>query len=154
MQPSFRERGGGWVISQGVLLLALTVCGPFFRDDVTVPMNFFCGWVLFIFGGVLGVLGVKHLGNNRTPYPQPLADSELITTGIYRFVRHPLYSSLVFAGIGWGLIWSSAPALAIATINVFFFDAKARLEERWLQKRFPAYAAYSQKVKRLVPFIY
>ena len=141
-------------MSQSVLLLALVLAGPLFREDVTVLMNVLCGWAWFIFGGFLGVLGVMHLGKNRTAYPQPLDHGELVTTGIYRFVRHPLYSSLIFAGFGWALIWNSSPALFIALVNLFFFDAKARQEEIWLRARFPAYAAYAQKVKRLIPFLY
>ncbi len=155
MKPNrFRDKGGWWVVSQSVLLLALVLAGPLFREDVTVLMNVLCGWAWFIFGGFLGVLGVKHLGKNRTAYPQPLDHGELVTTGIYRFVRHPLYSSLVFAGFGWALIWNSSPALFIALVNLFFFDAKGRHEEIWLRSRFPAYAAYAQKVKRLIPFLY
>lgn len=152
--PGFRERGGGWVVSQSILLVLLVAAGPLFRNDITVPMNFLCGWIFFFFGALLGVLGVKHLGQNRTAYPQPLAHGELVTTGIYAFVRHPLYSSLIFAGLGWALIWNSAPALCMAAVNFFFFNAKANKEEQWLRERFPTYVAYAQKVKRLIPFVY
>jgi len=69
-------------------------------------------------------------------------------------LRHPLYSSLMFASAGWALVWSSAVALAAALTLAVLLDAKARVEERWLLERFPGYAAYAGRVRRLLPWIY
>lgn len=146
-----------WVALQSVLLLALVVAGPWFRLAEAEGFNlgvFIVSGGLFLIGAVLGVLGVRHLGRNRTPYPQPLAEARLVTTGVYAWVRHPLYASLIYAGLGWAGIWHSTPALVIAVINVVFFDAKARCEERWLRAKFPEYAEYVRRVKRFLPRVY
>lgn len=146
-----------WVTLQSVLLLALVVAGPWFRLAEADSFNlvvFIVSGGLFVIGAVLGVLGVRHLGRNRTPYPQPLAEAQLVTAGVYGWVRHPLYASLIYAGLGWAGIWHSTPALVIAVINLFFFDAKARCEERWLREKFPEYADYARRVKRFVPCVY
>ena len=76
------------------------------------------------------------LGKNRTPYPQPRADSELIQHGIYARVRHPLYTSVMLASLGWAMIWQSAAAFGAALVLIPFFHAKARREERWLGEQF------------------
>jgi len=52
-------------------------------------------------------------------------------------VRHPLYGSLMLTGLGWLLAWSSWAALIAATGLTLLPDAKPRVEERWLEKKFP-----------------
>ena len=105
-------------------------------------------------GAWFGIAGVRALGRNRTAYPRPLADSSLVQHGVYGVVRHPLYTSIVFAMAGWALAWSSGAALAASLVLTVLLDAKARREERWLFERFPGYAAYAARVKRLLPWIY
>lgn len=105
-------------------------------------------------GAILGISGVAAMGRNRTPYPRPLEDAKLVQTGPYRRVRHPLYACLILLGLGWSMVWNSHAALALAGLLALFFDAKARLEERFLGELFPEYADYRQRVRRLLPWIY
>jgi len=112
------------------------------------------GWLMFSLGGLVGVLGVIHLGRARTAFPRPLEETRLVTSGIYGWVRHPLYSSVLAASVGWGIIWASVTALTLAGVLAVFLDAKARREERWLKEVFPEYANYSKRVRRLVPGVY
>jgi protein-S-isoprenylcysteine O-methyltransferase Ste14 len=61
----------------------------------------------------------------------------------------------VFCGsVGWALVWRSWPALLAALALAPLFEAKARVEERWLRQQFPEYAGYEQRVRRFVPWIY
>ena len=154
MNPKSSRSGRGWVVAQSLLLLALVAAGPLGRaQEKAWAVMSGLGVILFGLGAYLGVLGVRHLGRSRTPYPEPLAEAELITTGVYAVVRHPLYASLIYAGFGWALLFNSRPALAVAVINVLFFTAKARCEERWLLLRYPGYAAYMARVNRFLPRI-
>lgn len=144
-----------WVMAQSLLLLALVVAGPLGREyekvrGVTIEL----GVILFGIGAYLGIAGVRHLGQNRTPYPEPLDDAELVTTGIYKRLRHPLYASLIYSGFGWSLLWNSSAAFIMAVITACFFHAKARCEERFLLKRYPDYAEYMSKTAYYVPGIY
>lgn len=102
----------------------------------------------------MGVLGVVGLGRARTAFPRPRSDGRLVTTGIYGWVRHPLYFSVITASVGWGLIWGSAVAVALAGVLGGFLAAKAEREERWLREVYPDYASYAKRVKRLVPGLY
>ena len=75
-------------------------------------------------------------------------------TGAYRLVRHPIYSGIFFAAMGWGVWLHSWPTIGYALILFMVLDLKARLEERWLREKFPGYDAYRKRVRRLIPFVY
>lgn len=143
-----------WVLIQTVLLIALVAAGPIDSGGWHQPAGLALGGVCFVVGGAVGIAGVVRLGRNRTPFPRPRAGSRLVDHGIYRWVRHPLYLSVMLAGLGWALLWQSPSAFLIAAILVPFFDAKARREEVWLREAFPDYEAYARRVKRFLPGLY
>lgn len=147
------SRGGAWVATQFVLMLALLGAGPMWRGQWDAR-SAFAGAVLVLIGAWLGIAGVRVLGVNRTPFPAPKSGSELVTTGIYARVRHPLYASVIALGFGWALLWRSAPALALAAVQVVFFGLKAQLEERLLRAQFPGYADYAARVPRFLPRLF
>ena len=150
----FRQRGGWWVVAQNVLTIGVLVLGPLFRGHWQHPATRSAGVVLFVTGAWFGLAGVRALGRNRTAYPKPLADSTLVQHGVYGLVRHPLYSSLMFASAGWALLWGSWLGLAFSGALMVLLQAKAMREERWLRERYPEYHAYEQRVKRLVPWVW
>ena len=147
----FLARGGAWVVVQFALMIAMIVLGLVFPGDWTRWPVIGVGLVLLTAGGWFGIAGVKLLGRNRTPFPQPRDDSELVQHGIYARVRHPLYTSVMLASLGWALIWQSWPAFLLALVLIPFFHAKARREERWLREKFPGYREYEKRVPRFLP---
>ncbi len=147
----FVARGGLWVLAQSVLMTGVIVCGVLFHGDWSRISLVALGAVGFVIGGYFGIVGVVDLGRNRTPFPVPLDSARLIQTGIYARVRHPLYTGVIFAFLGWAGIWQSVPAFVIALVTAMFFNAKARREERWLQERFSEYADYAKRVPRFIP---
>jgi protein-S-isoprenylcysteine O-methyltransferase Ste14 len=112
------------------------------------------GGVLFLAGVLLAVAGAANLGKNLTPLPRPKEHATLIVTGAYRLVRHPIYSGITFMAFGWGLWLHSWLTIGYALLLFAFFDIKSRREERWLEERFPEYAAYRKRVRKLIPFVY
>lgn len=154
MRHSFRERGGGWVIAQSALMLAVIGLGVVCHGEWRARGWTWAGAALFVVGGTLGIAGVAVLGSNRTPYPRPQPQSELITRGVYARIRHPLYTSVMLVALGWALLWQSWPSLVVAVVLGPFFDAKARHEERWLCAQFPDYPDYQRRTRRFVPWIY
>jgi len=147
----FLARGGLWVLAQSVLMTGVIVCGVRFHGDWSRISIVGLGAVGFVIGGYFGIVGVVDLGKNRTPFPRPLNSARLIQTGIYAQVRHPLYTGVMCACLGWAGIWQSVPSLGIALVTVMFFNAKARREERWLHERFSEYADYAKRVPRFIP---
>ncbi len=109
-----------------------------------------CGIIALLSGGI----GSRNIKQYLTPLPYPVEDNELVTTGVYRLVRHPLYSSLLFAGFGWVVYTLSLSHLLLLIGAFFFFSFKAAKEEEWLTERHPEYAEYKRRVKKFIPFIY
>lgn len=112
------------------------------------------GGALLLAGTLLAATGAVNLGKNLTPLPRPKEKATLIVTGAYRLVRHPIYSGLTFMAFGWGLWLHSWLTIGYALLLFAFFDVKSRREERWLAEKFPEYAAYRKRVRKLIPFVY
>ena len=106
---------------------------------------------LVLAGGMMFTWGARSLGRNLTPGTEPLAEAELVTTGAYAHVRHPIYTGAVLLLAGYTLAWSNWTLALLAGMGALqFFKAKARREEAWLFQRFPAYRAYRLQVPRMV----
>jgi len=154
MADNFVQRGGLWVLGQGVLLCAVVAGGIFCRGQWhSLPITL-CGVGLLLLAACCGLAGTISLGRSLTPFPKPLDCTALVTTGIYRLIRHPLYTAVFCGSVGWAMVWRSWPALLAALALAPFFDAKARQEERWLRQRFPEYSSYERQIRRFVPWIY
>ncbi|NVO00878.1 MAG: isoprenylcysteine carboxylmethyltransferase family protein, partial [Geobacteraceae bacterium] len=78
----------------------------------------------------------------------------LLERSAYSIVRHPIYTGLLQMAFGWGLWTHGWLTLGYGLILFAIFDLKSRREEEFLRQIFPGYAAYSRRVKRLIPYIY
>lgn len=158
--PWWKGSRGEWYLVVQAALFLLVIFGP--RSWPGVPewgtryirLASVTGGALFLAGGVLAAAGALKLGRKLTPLPKPRNNAELVVAGAYRIVRHPIYSGLTFMAFGWGLWLHSWPTIMYALLLFVFFDVKSRREERWLMEKFPEYAAYRKRVRRLIPFVY
>ena len=75
-------------------------------------------------------------------------------TGMYGIVRHPLYSSILLAEIGYAIGQLSLSHLGAMLLLFSLLNYKASREEIWLSDRHPDYAAYQHRVKKLIPFVF
>jgi protein-S-isoprenylcysteine O-methyltransferase Ste14 len=112
------------------------------------------GAALLFVGILIAATGAVNLGRNLTPLPTPKENSALIITGAYRLVRHPIYSGILFMAFGWGMWLNSWLTVGYALLLFAFFDIKSRYEEKLLLEKFPDYAAYRKRVKKLIPYLY
>ncbi len=95
-----------------------------------------------------------HIGRNWGAPMSQKDDTELVTSGPYRLVRHPIYSGVLLAGVGTAVALNWAWLIAVGLAGVYFVYS-ATIEERNLTKRFPdTYPAYRCSTKMLVPFIF
>jgi protein-S-isoprenylcysteine O-methyltransferase Ste14 len=154
MNNGFVQRGGWWVVGQFLLLFAIAVLGITFRATSKPLPVFIFGLIFIVASAICGIAGLMRLGRNLTPFPKPSATTQFVQHGIYALIRHPLYTAVFCAAVGWSLVWQSWPALAVSLVLAIFFDAKARHEERWLRQQFPEYADYERCVRRFIPWIY
>jgi protein-S-isoprenylcysteine O-methyltransferase Ste14 len=153
-------RGEYLVLLQGILLIGFVVL-PVYRPigwAIDSPGLLYLRWAIALILGLVASLlllkGLLDLGRNLTPLPYPRDDGQLVQTGVYGFVRHPLYSGLIFAAVGWAVFQFSLSHLVATAILFTFFDTKARREETWLTEKYPEYSDYQQRVKKLIPGVY
>ena len=156
VQHSFRERGGWWVAAQVVMLTAIFFLAPWTSHagrGFVSPLQL-VGVLAMGAGGAIAAAGLLSLGSSLTPYPKPRRDAVLVTRGVYRYMRHPIYTGLMFGALGWALAWMSLVAAVGAAVLAVFFDRKAAREERWLRERYPDYGDYAVRVRRFIPGVY
>lgn len=145
-------RGEGWVIGQFVLLLAVALAP-------TTPLSLpawlrWPGYLGMAAGVLVGLAGARSLGESLTALPAPREEARFVDQGLYAWVRHPLYLSLILAGTGWALFRGSGIGLLLTGLLFVLLDAKSRREEAWLVDRYPEYEGYRRRVRRLIPFLY
>jgi protein-S-isoprenylcysteine O-methyltransferase Ste14 len=80
-------------------------------------------------------------------------DPDLVTTGPYARVRHPIYSGIILAAVGTAIAVSPYWLVAVALLGAYFVYS-AVMEERFMVSRFPdSYPRYKQSTKMLIPFV-
>lgn len=123
-----------------------------YRRTYTGPATETIGFLLCLAGFAFAIWARLHLGRN---WGQPMtlkAGHELITTGPYRYIRHPIYTGILIAMLGSTLV---TPFWVVAFIFLTgYFVYSARTEERIMTQQFPdQYPAYRKKTGALVPFL-
>ena len=107
------------------------------------------------FGVLVGLYTLAHnrLGNFGI-YPEPIPDACLVTTGPYKWIRHPMYTSLLLFMLGIALYrhaWPNYLGMALLAIAIF---GKMHREEAHLHVRFEDYSDYVKRTRRLIPGLY
>ncbi len=151
--PWSRELGIRAVIVITVILLIRL--GAFRdRSPNTDPWRAGLGLALLTVGLVFAIWARVHIGRNwGTPMTQK-DEPELVASGPYRLVRHPIYSGILLAGIGTAVALSWIWLAAVVLAGIYFIYS-AIIEERYMTERFPdAYPAYKRSTKMLVPFVF
>jgi protein-S-isoprenylcysteine O-methyltransferase Ste14 len=165
------RRGGQWQVKAWGMRLGLIVAiivvlqltrlsglGAWLarRDGFFLQPSRFWQWAglaLCLAGFLFAIWARLYLGGNWGVPMSLRQQHELVTSGPYARVRHPIYSGLMLAGLGTvlalGMQW--LPALVLVGA---FFVLSARTEERMLCEQFPdAYPPYRRRTKMLVPFV-
>lgn len=111
------------------------------------------GALLVATGLAFAAKGMRDLGPSLTPFPRPRRSATLVQHGTYASVRHPIYGGIIIASLGWALWRTSGLHLLLTAALAAYLHAKGRHEETLLIERFPEYAAYRTRTKRLIPWI-
>lgn len=145
-----------------MLTLLLLNIDFWFRDPFT--WNQIIAWVLLLSSLIPLVFGVQSLTSRGKPSANRAGDdsllafektTQLVTTGIYKYIRHPLYSSLFL--LTWGIFFKfiSATGIVLALVAAFFLIMTARADEAECIQFFgQIYSEYILKTKRFIPFIF
>ena len=107
----------------------------------------FSGFIIIFIASIIMLLAIKDLGSNLSPFPRPISNGNLITSGIYRFIRHPMYYSLILFSLGIFIIKLSFYYLFLTISLTLVIKFKIILEEKYLNNKFKNYLFYKDKVK-------
>ena len=111
------------------------------------PFSYFLGILIIIIAFIIMLISIKDLGRNLSPFPRPINNSNLVTTGIYRFTRHPMYYSLIFISTGVFIIKLSIYYLFLTISLALVIKFKIALEEKYLMNKFKNYLLYKNEVR-------
>ena len=111
------------------------------------PLSYLVGFLIIIIALIILLVAIKDLGRNLSPFPRPINNSNLVTKGIYRFTRHPMYYSLIFISFGVFITKLSDYYLFLSIILSLIIKFKIALEEQYLKNKFKNYLFYKNEVK-------
>lgn len=139
-------------VFEGLLLLGLLQWQSWFKDPLILRQ--LASW-LFLILSMYYVFTSVILYHRHTYHGQNFENStKLVTTGLYKYVRHPMYASLLF--LGWGMFLKSInlyTILLIVIITIALFIT-CKVEEKEMIKRFgEEYKSYMNKTKMWIPYI-
>lgn len=147
-QISNRALGLVYVANQVLAYLYLLISAPVLAPNLFI-------YILYILGIGLAVWAAWEMYSKAKlrVMPQPAAETALVTSGPYRWIRHPMYTALMLGATGHLLqdITLERTGVFIILGAVLYF--KARFEEELMVEQFPFYADYMQSTKRFIPFI-
>jgi protein-S-isoprenylcysteine O-methyltransferase Ste14 len=158
-RPQSQEFVVRWFIKPlKMVVLAFFLIQTLFLDLLPIAQNpsvlQICGTLIYFVGLGTAVLGRVQLGKNWVDLEdyQVLPEQSLTTHGIYRYVRHPIYSGDILLLTGLELALNSWLVVLILVPMVVAVK-QALAEEILLARVFPGYAAYCRRTKRFIPFV-
>jgi protein-S-isoprenylcysteine O-methyltransferase Ste14 len=153
----WQSRVAVWVVGLSWwLLLDRRIPGVLaFRFVPASQVVVYSGLALTLAGLGLAFWGRFHLGGNWAVHVELKRDHQLIRSGPYSIVRHPIYSGFMLASLGTALVFGELHELLAFTLILTAWGYKSRLEEAFLVKQFGAeYEEYRKQVKGLIPFVW
>jgi protein-S-isoprenylcysteine O-methyltransferase Ste14 len=138
-----------------LLLLRLKVLKGHGHQEVThSPLLQGIGLAIFVLGLALAFWARVYIGRNWGMPMTKKADPELVTTGPYHTIRHPIYTGMIVAMAGTAIAVSIYWLIALAVLGAYFIFS-AFVEERDLARVFPStYPAYKRSTKMLIPYVF
>ena len=157
---SNRERQGSFIRFVIIFVVIAFLRTTIFRDlahaKIFSSIHFVqgCGVLICAVGIAFAIWARIHIGKNwGMPMSQKI-EPELITTGPYRFVRHPIYTGLIIAMIGSSFAESLTWIIWLVFLGGYFIYS-AKSEEKSMMLQFPdKYPEYMRRTKMLIPFIF
>ena len=116
---------------------------------------FWLGAAITVGGLLFAIWAREHLGRNWSRSVTIKQDHELITTGPYSVVRHPIYTGLLAGFLGVAIALSEVRGFVALVLMFLVFWVKLRMEEQWMRSQFgETYAKYVHRTAALVPYLF
>jgi len=105
-------------------------------------------------GFILSLTAIWQLRAFMSPFPSPRSEAVLTTTGVFQYIRHPIYTGILIVFLAYSLAAASFYKLALTLVLGFFFHIKSAYEERLLSEKFSAYAEYQGRTGKFLPRLF
>ena len=117
--------------------------------------SFYVGLLVLALGGVVGLLALyaNRIGNFNIR-PDIKEECKLVTYGIYKYIRHPMYLSVILLGLGMVVLYPYPVQILFFVLLVMILVIKLFYEESLWKCHSNEYAEYMKKTKRLIPFLF
>ncbi len=143
----------GYVTCAVLSLIVAPIEATYWPSEVPILQQII-GAAIGLVGLALGLLSFKALGRNFRVFGAPRRSGTLITNGIYRYIRHPMYIGTIMAVGGYVLAFGSLLATPLWLGVTIFYVVKSIKEERLLIDKYPEYEEYCKHTWKFIPYIY
>jgi protein-S-isoprenylcysteine O-methyltransferase Ste14 len=139
-----------WLVGIQFLLFLIFLVPSKFHFFIADYLRF-PSLLLSIIGFLIVLVALFNLDKSLTAFPTPKNNSELITSGLYKYVRHPIYTGILLTVFGYSIYSASIPRLIISLLLFILFYFKTNYEEYKLSQKYPGYSAYKARTGRFIP---
>ncbi len=141
-----------YVVLQILLFIAFLLDWNQFSFEIVPFFKFF----LVVFGSIgagLILIAFFQLNRNLSPFPTPKQTSRLLTGGIFKLIRHPIYTGILFILFSIAVFQGSGYRLFVSFLLLILFHFKTLYEEKKLVEKFPEYEDYKRNTGKFLPKI-
>lgn len=132
------------------IVLFITYVLPITIWSINLPVWLsYSGLFLVGSGVILGAVALLQINTKLSPFPTPVTNSTLITNGAFAIARHPIYTAILLATLGYGVFQQSVYKIIIFLLLLVLFYFKSNYEEQLLTNTFSDYKNYKKRVGRL-----
>ena len=153
-QGLFYNLKGEWYLFTQIIIIILHLIPPYPKiENIELSISIFCiiiGLSISILGLFIIIKALIDLGENLTPLPYPMNESNLIKNNSYQNVRHPLYKGLLYISSGICIFSLSLIHLCLLISLAYILIIKAKKEEEMLKIKFPEYKKYINEVPAII----
>ena len=136
-----------FIILQIICVVFLALSGNLLPDSIFLRLT-------MVFAGLIVIWSVVLANKNLNVAPDVIKNAKLIKSGPYRFIRHPMYLSLLIVSLCWIVDYFTLIRLLVTIVLFTIMILKMNHEEELLKEAFPEYEEYQLRTKRLIPFVY
>jgi len=146
-----RLHSWSFVAVQAIILIALVFMDSTIGPNIT--RFIFIGTLLEWLGWIGILLSAYTIRKVLTAEPLPRKNGTLSTNGLYKYVRHPMYTSVMLLALGVAVVSGSLIKYFLVVCLIVLFHFKSVYEEKYLKLQYPEYEQYAKKTPKYIPFI-
>jgi protein-S-isoprenylcysteine O-methyltransferase Ste14 len=139
-----------YVVVQAIILLLLVFVD--FSFALSLRRFTIIGTSFEWLGGLGVLLSAYSIRTSLTALPLPKEKGQLATGGLYKYVRHPMYTSVLLLSFGIALLSGQGLKYLLVLALCLLFYYKTKYEEKYLSLKYPSYKDYAKHTPRLIPF--